>query len=57
MAILNTAWLAPLLAGGAAAVKPTHIALASDYIATAMAVLALIAGFFLPEPKSDGSAE
>jgi MFS family permease len=51
MATLNTAWLAPMLAGGAAAVKPMHVALAAGYIATAMAVLAFIVGFLLPEPK------
>ena len=53
MAILNTAWLAPLLAGGALLVKPTHIALAAGYIATAMAVIAFLVGFFLPEPKAE----
>ena len=51
MATLNTAWLAPMLAGGAAAVKPMHVALAAGYIATAMAVIAFIVGFLLPEPK------
>ncbi len=56
MAVLNTAWLAPLLAGGAAAVKPMHVALAAGYIATAMAVIAFIVGFFLPEPKEQGES-
>lgn len=51
MATLNTAWLAPLLAGGAQAMKPMHVALAAGYIATAMAVIAFIVGFLLPEPK------
>ncbi len=51
MATLNTSWLAPLLAGGVAAVKPMHVALAAGYIATAMAVIAFLAGFLLPEPK------
>ena len=51
MATLNTSWLAPMLAGGAAAVKPVHVALAAGYIATAMAVIAFMVGFFLPEPK------
>ena len=55
MATLNTSWLAPLLAGGAAAVKPAHVALAAGYIATAMAVLAFLVGFLLPEPKSEPS--
>jgi MFS family permease len=53
MATLNTAWLAPLLAGGVQAVKPMHVALAAGYIATAMAVIAFIVGFLLPEPKAE----
>jgi hypothetical protein len=53
MATLNTVWLAPLLAGGAQLVKPMHIALAAGYIATAMAVIAFVVGFFLPEPKAE----
>ena len=51
MATVNTTWLALLLAGGALAVKPMHVALAAGYIATAMAVIAFLAGFLLPEPK------
>jgi MFS family permease len=51
MATLNTSWLAPLLAGGVALVKPSHVALAAGYIATAMALIAFIVGFMLPEPK------
>jgi len=51
MATLNTSWLAPLLAGGVALVRPGHVALAAGYIATAMVVIAFVAGFFLPEPK------
>jgi MFS family permease len=51
MATLNTTWLAPLLAGGVALVRPMHVALAAGYIATAMAVIAFLAGFLLPEPK------
>jgi MFS family permease len=51
MATLNTAWLAPLLAGGAQAMRPMHVALAAGYIATAMAVIAFIVGFLLPEPN------
>jgi hypothetical protein len=53
MATLNTSWLAPLLAGGIAAVKPMHVALAAGYIATAMAVIAFLVGFLLPEPKAE----
>ena len=57
MALLNTAWLAPLLAGGAQAVRPLHVALAAGYIATGLAVLALVVGFFLPEPKPEAAAD
>jgi MFS family permease len=53
MATLNTAWLAPLLAGGVQLVKPMHVALAAGYIATAMAVIAFAVGFLLPEPKAE----
>ncbi len=53
MAIVNTAWLAPLLAGGAQLMKPMHIALAAGYIATAMAVIAFLVGLLLPEPKAE----
>ena len=52
MATLNTTWLAPLLAGGIQNVRPSHVALAAGYIATAMVVIAFIVGFFLPEPKA-----
>ncbi len=55
MATLNTAWLAPLLAGGAQEVKPIHVALAAGYIATGLAVLAFVVGFLLPEPKAEGN--
>jgi hypothetical protein len=55
MATLNTAWLAPLIAGGAQAVKPMHVALAAGYIATAMAIIAFVVGFLLPEPKAEAA--
>lgn len=56
MATLNTSWLAPLLAGGIAAVKPMHVALAAGYIASAMAVIAFVVGLFLPEPKEEAQS-
>lgn len=52
MAVLNTAWLAPMLAGSGP-LLPKHVALAAGIIATAMAVIAFIVGFFLPEPKEE----
>jgi hypothetical protein len=53
MATVNTSWLAPLLAGGIQNVRPLHVAMAAGYIATSMAVIALIVGFLLPEPKGE----
>ncbi len=52
MATLNTAWLAPMLAG-AGPLLPKHVALAAGIIATAMAVIAFLVGFLLPEPKAE----
>jgi hypothetical protein len=51
MATLNTALIAPLLAGGIANVKPMHVAMAAGGIATVLAVVALFVGAVLPEPK------
>lgn len=55
MALLNTGWLAPMLAGGAQAVKPLHVAMAAGYIATGLAVLGFVVGFLLPEPKEQAA--
>ncbi len=52
MATLNTAWLAPMLAG-TGPLLPKHVALAAGIIATAMAVIAFLVGFLLPEPKEE----
>jgi hypothetical protein len=54
MATLNTGWLAPLLAGSGP-LLPKHVALAAGIIATAMAVIAFIVGFLLPEPKAESN--
>lgn len=53
MATLNTSFIAPLLAGADQVVRPSHVAAAAGYIATAMAVIALVVGIFLPEPKAE----
>ena len=37
---------------GAQAVKPMHVAMAAGGIATALAVIAFLVGFLLPEPKN-----
>jgi hypothetical protein len=51
--MLTTAVIAPMIAGGVEAVRPMHIAQAAGMVATGIAVLALVLGFFLPEPKSE----
>jgi len=53
MAFVTTNWLAPLLAGAASPVLPVHVAKAAGIVATTIAVLSLIVGFFLPEPKAE----
>ncbi len=53
--ILTTLVVAPLLAGGAEAVRPMHIAQAAGWVATGIAALALVLGCFLPEPKAEGA--
>jgi MFS family permease len=49
--MLTTLVIAPMLAGGVEAVRPMHIAQAAGWVAAGIAVLALVLGFFLPEPK------
>ncbi|MEI6534624.1 MAG: MFS transporter [Verrucomicrobiaceae bacterium] len=55
MSLVTTSFLAPLLAGGAELVKPMHVAQAAGCVAVTMAVLSLIIGMFLPEPKAEGA--
>lgn len=55
MSLVTTSFLAPLLAGGAEFVKPMHVAQAAGYVAMTMAVLSLIIGMFLPEPKAESA--
>jgi MFS family permease len=51
--LLTTNLLAPLFAGSAEAVRPMHIAQAAGCLAATIAVVALILGLFLPEPKAE----
>ena len=51
---LTTVIIAPMIAGGAESVRPMHVAQAAGIVATSIAVLALMLGFFLPEPKPEG---
>ena len=53
MAVVTTTVVAPYLAGAADKVTPMVMAQAAGYVATVIAVLAFIIGFFLPEPKGE----
>jgi len=53
MAVVTTNIVAPYLAGAAEKVTPMIMAQAAGYVATVIAVLAFIIGFFLPEPKGE----
>ena len=51
MAIVTTKLVAPLIAGGAELVKPMHTAQAAGYVASGIALLGFLIGWFLPKPK------
>ncbi len=51
MALVTTNFVAPMVAGTGAVVLPMHIAAAAGYVATTIAAIAFVTGFFLPEPK------
>ena len=53
MAFVTTNLLAPALAGAGSPVLPLHVAKAAGIVATVIAVISLIVGFFLPEPKEE----
>lgn len=53
MALVTTNLVAPMIAGEGAVVMPLHIAQAAGGVATTIAVIALFAGLFLPEPKQE----
>ena len=55
--LLTTLVIAPMIAGGVDAVRPLHIAQAAGWVAASIAVLALVLGLFLPEPKQQADAE
>ncbi len=55
MAVVTTNFVAPWIAGSTEIVPPAAIAQAAAYVATSIAVIALIVGFFLPEPKAEGA--
>lgn len=54
MAVVTTSLVAPLVAAGSErGILPIHVALAAGYVATTIAAIALVVGFFLPEPKGE----
>ena len=55
MAIVTTSLVAPMLAADPARPLPANVAHAAGYVALAMAVIAVIVGFFLPEPAEEGT--
>ena len=55
--LLTTLVIAPFLAHGADAVRPMHIAQAAGWVAAGIAVLALVLGWFLPEPGKEEDLE
>lgn len=54
MAFVTTNLVAPMLAGKGP-MLPAHVAQAAGYVAVTIAVIALVVGFFLPEPKAEGA--
>jgi hypothetical protein len=54
MAFVTTNLVAPMLAGKGP-MLPAHVAQAAGYVAVTIAVIGLVVGFFLPEPKAEGA--
>jgi hypothetical protein len=57
MALVTTNLVAPLVSGDPAKVLPVHVAQAAGYVATGIALIALIIGFLLPRPQEEPTAE
>jgi MFS family permease len=55
-ALLTTNIVAPMLAGGAAMVKPMHVAQAAGYVAAGIAVVSFLFSFLLPRPQDETPA-
>ncbi|MGN6547905.1 MAG: MFS transporter [Aureliella sp.] len=53
MAVVTTNIVAPMLAEGSQSSNPLIMAQAAGYVATAIAVVALLVGMLLPEPKAE----
>lgn len=53
MAVVTTNIVAPMIAGDIDKVTPIVMAQAAGYVATSIAVVAFVVGFFLPEPKGE----
>ncbi len=56
MAFVTTSLVAPMLAGKGP-LLPAHVAQAAGIVATSIAVLSLLVGFLLPEPKTEPASE
>ncbi len=54
MAFVTTNLVAPMLAGSGP-LLPMHVAKAAGIVAVSIAVISLVVGFFLPEPKKEGA--
>ncbi len=56
MALVTTNLVAPMMAAGSdKGILPMHVAQAAGWVATTIALVALVAGFFLPEPKEEAA--
>lgn len=55
MAFVTTNLIAPMISGDPTKILPIHVAKAAGYVGGGIALLALVVGFFLPEPKGEES--
>jgi len=53
MAFVTTNLVAPMISGDPTKILPVHLAKAAGYVGLGIALLALVVGMFLPEPKSE----
>jgi MFS family permease len=53
MAFVTTNLVAPMVSGDPTKILPMHLAKAAGYVGLGIALLALVVGMFLPEPKSE----
>lgn len=53
MAVVTSGIVAPMLVGEGQTINPMIMAQAAGYVATGIAIFALLVGMFLPEPKAE----